>query len=312
MPMPRKIIMDCDPGHDDAVALLVAYGNPAIDLLAVTTVCGNQTVDLVTRNALVIGTIAGMTDVIFARGAEHPLRREHLAAESIHGPSGMDGPAPREPQLPLDPRPADQLIVDLIMASEPGEITLVATAPLTNVALALQREPAIAGRVAEVAIMGGAIGQGNMTPSAEFNILVDPEAAQQVFDAPWPITMMGLDVSHQALADPQVRSRIVALGTDVGQFVDELLEFFEARYLEHQHFEAAPVHDLCPVVYLIDPTVFELVRAPVAIETKGEFTDGRTVVDLRLPAGPDCRHQIGTGLDRTRFWDIVVDSLATI
>ena len=160
MPAPRKIILDCDPGHDDAIALLVAYGSPAIDLVAVTTVCGNQTVDLVTRNALVIGTVAGMTDVLFARGAEHPLRRDHLAAESIHGASGMDGPAPREPQLPLDPRPADQLIVDLIMAAEPGEITLVATAPLTNVALALQREPAIAGRVAEVAIMGGAVGQG--------------------------------------------------------------------------------------------------------------------------------------------------------
>ena len=198
------------------------------------------------------------------------------------------------------------------MSSPPGEITLVATAPLTNLALALRREPAIAGRVAEVAIMGGAIGQGNMTASAEFNILVDPEAAKEVFEAPWPITMMGLEVSHQALATPEIRRRIRGLGTDLGQFVDQLLEFFEARYREHQHFEAAPVHDLCPVVYLIDPTIFDLTRAPIAVETRGKLTDGRTVVDLRLPAGPECRHQVGIRLDHGRFWNIVIDSLTAI
>ena len=310
--MPRKIILDCDPGHDDALAILAAYGNPAIELLAVTTVCGNQTVDLVTHNALVIGTVARMEGVEFARGAERPLRREHKAAADIHGASGMDGPAPREATIELDPRTAAQLIVDTVMTAEPGEITLVATAPLTNLALALRIEPAIADRVAEVAIMGGAIGQGNMTASAEFNILVDPEAAKEVFEAAWPVTMMGLEVSHQALATPDVRRRIRSLGNDVGTFTDELLEFFEARYLEHQHFAAAPVHDLCPVVYLIDPTVFDLVRAPIAVETKGELTDGRTVVDLRLPAAPDCRHQVGTGLDHARFWDIVVESIAAI
>ena len=310
--MPRKIILDCDPGHDDALAILAAYGNPAIELLAVTTVCGNQTVDLVTHNALVIGTVARMHGVKFARGAERPLRREHKAASDIHGASGMDGPAPREPNIELDPRTAAQLIVDTVMSAEQGEITLVATAPLTNLALALRLEPAIAGRVAEVAIMGGAIGQGNMTASAAFNILVDPEAAKEVFEAGWPVTMMGLEVSHQALATPDVRRRIRGLGNDVGTFTDELLEFFESRYAEHQHFEAAPVHDLCPVVYLIDPTVFDLVRAPIAVETRGELTDGRTVVDLRLLAAPDCRHQVGTGLDHARFWDIVVESIAAI
>lgn len=188
----------------------------------------------------------------------------------------------------------------------------MATAPLTNLALALRREPAIAERVAEVAIMGGAISQGNVTPSAEFNILVDPEAAREVFLAPWSVTMMGLEVSHQALATADIRARIAAPATEIGSFVDELLQFFQDRYLEHQGFAAAPVHDLCPVVYLIDPTVFDLVRAPVAVETKGEITDGRTVVDLRRPAGPGCRHQVGTGLDHGRFWDIVIASLAAL
>ncbi len=310
--MTRKIILDCDPGHDDALAILAAYGNPGIELVAVTTVCGNQTVDLVTRNALVIGAVAGMTDVIFARGAEQPLRRAHRAAPDIHGESGMDGPELRPSDIVLDSRTAAELMVGIVMAAPPGEITLVATAPLTNLALALQLEPAIAGRVAEVAIMGGAIGQGNMTASAEFNILVDPEAAQQVFAAAWPVTMMGLEVSHQALATPEVRRRFVEMRSEVGTFVDELLEFFQDRYFRHQQFPSAPVHDLCPVVYLIDPTVFDLVRAPIAVETRGELTDGRTVVDLRLPAAPDCRHQVGTGLDHTRFWDIVLDSISAI
>ncbi len=310
--MSRRIILDCDPGHDDALAMLTAYGNPEIELVAVTTVCGNQTVDLVTRNALAIGAVAGMKDVMFARGAEQPLQRAHRAAPEIHGESGLDGPVLRPSGISLDPRTAAELIVDVVMDALPGEITLVATAPLTNLALALRLEPAIAGRVAEVAVMGGAIGQGNMTASAEFNILVDPEAAREVFDASWSVTMMGLDVSHQALATPVIRRRFVEMGSEVGTFVDELLEFFQARYHEHQGFEAAPVHDLCPVVYLIDPTVFDLVRAPIAVETRGEFTDGRTVVDLRMPAGPDCRHQVGTGLDHGRFWDIVVDSISAI
>ncbi|MTD13212.1 ribonucleoside hydrolase [Nakamurella sp. YIM 132087] len=311
--MATTIILDCDPGHDDAFAMLTAYGHPAIDLVAVTTVCGNQTVDLVTRNALAVGGLAGMTDVLFARGAEHPLVREHRAAPDIHGDTGLDGPPLPDPgAVTLDPRSADQLIVDLVMAAEPGEITLVATAPLTNLALALQREPLIAERVEGVAIMGGAVGQGNITPSAEFNILVDPEAAAAVFDAGWSVTMMGLEVSHQALATPEIRSRIAGLGTDIGVFADQMLEFFQARYLEHQGFESAPVHDLCPVVGLIDPTIFEFVRGPIAVETAGRLTDGRTVVDLRLPAGDDCRHRAGVGLDFDRFWDVVIDALSRL
>jgi purine nucleosidase len=308
----RRILMDCDPGHDDAIALLTAYGSPELDLVAVTTVCGNRDVDRVTANALALGTAVGMDGVLFARGAERPLAREHRSAADIHGESGLDGPVLEPGRLPLDPRPAAELIVDLVMAAEPGELTLVATAPLTNLALALRREPAIAGRVREVAIMGGAIGAGNVTASAEFNILVDPEAAREVFAAPWSVTMMGLEVSHQALATAGVRARLAALGSKAGTLVGELLDFFAARYLEHQGFPDPPVHDLCPVVHLIDPTVFELVAAPVDVETAGELTLGRTVVDLRPRPGGPARHRVATGIDVDRFWDVAIDALGRL
>ncbi len=311
--MARKLILDCDPGHDDAFAMLAAYGHPSLELIAVTTVCGNQTVELVTDNALSVAAVAGMTGVLFAKGADRPLLRKHRAAPEIHGDSGMDGPPhPVGVRPSVDPRPAAALIVDLVMAAEPGEITLVATAPLTNLAIAVALEPRIADRVAEVAIMGGAINQGNMTPSAEFNIKVDPEAAAMVFNAGWRVTMMGLEVSHQALASPSVRSRIRDLDNEVGVFADQLLDFFGARYLQHQGFAEPPVHDLCPVVYLVDPTVFDLVRAPVQVETGGGLADGRTVVDLRAPAAPDCRHTVSTGMDAARFWDVVLAGLGGI
>jgi purine nucleosidase len=310
--MTRRIVMDCDPGHDDAIALLAAYGSPALELVAVTTVCGNRDVDRVTANALALGTAVGMDGVLFARGAERPLVREHRSAADIHGESGLDGPVLEPGRLPLDPRPAAELIVDLVTAAEPGELTLVATAPLTNLALALRREPGIAGRVREVAIMGGAIGSGNVTPSAEFNILVDPEAAREVFAAPWSVTMMGLEVSHRALATADVRGRLAAMGTRTGVLCGELLDFFGARYLEHQGFPDPPVHDLCPIVHLIDPTVFDTVAAPVDVETAGELTLGRTVVDLRpRPEGP-VRHRVATGIDPERFWDVALAALGRL
>lgn len=308
--MTRTVIIDCDPGHDDALALFTAFGSSALEVAAVTTVCGNQTVDLVTRNALAVIEVAGMSGALVARGAERPLRRRHAPAPGIHGPGGLDGPDLPTTVGELDPRPAAQVIVDLVMGAAPGEITLVATGPLTNLALAVQREPRIAQRVSEVVIMGGAAAQGNITPSAEFNIHVDPEAAAAVFDAAWPVTMMGLEVTHQALATPDVRSRIAGLDSRVGRFSVELLDFFGERYRVEQGFDDPPVHDLCPVVYLIDPTVFEVVRAPIAVETTGELTVGRTVVDLRGPAPADCRHRIGLGMDPVRFWDVVLTSLA--
>lgn len=179
--MPRKIILDCDPGHDDAVALLLAHGNPEIDMVGVTTVVGNATIDHTTYNALSIARVAGIIGVPFARGAARPLVRQVETAESIHGESGLDGPTLPEPQIDLDPRPAAQFIIDTIMAAAPGEITLVATGALTNLALAARLDPRIVPRVREVVLMGGGAHVGNWSPVAEFNIVIDPEAAAIVF-----------------------------------------------------------------------------------------------------------------------------------
>ncbi|MFT4042302.1 MAG: nucleoside hydrolase [Gordonia sp. (in: high G+C Gram-positive bacteria)] len=307
---PRSILFDCDPGHDDAMALFVAHGSPAIDLVAVTTVCGNQTIDKVTRNALAIGSLAAMSGVTFAQGAAGPLVREHTPAADIHGDSGMDGPDLPEITCALDPRPAAAVIVDEIMAREPGTVTIVATGPLTNLALALESEPEIAHR-ADVSIMGGAIGAGNITPVAEFNIHVDPHAAQSVFTAPWRVTMMGLDVTHRAIAASSVHRRLTELATPIGDFCVSLLDFFGDRYAQHQGFDRPPVHDLCPIVHLIEPEIFDIRRAEVVVEVDGRYTAGQTVVDLRPQSVPG-RHRVALDMDVARFWDVVIESIATI
>ncbi len=198
----KKIILDCDPGHDDAIALLLAWGNPQIDLLAVTTVVGNQTLDKVTRNALAVARIANITGVPFAAGCPRPLVRNIEVAPDIHGDSGLDGPVLPEPHLQLDSRHAVDLIIDTVMAHPPGSVTLVPTGGLTNIAMAVRKEPRIAERVKEVVLMGGGYHVGNWSAVAEFNIKIDPEAAHIVFNEKWPLTMVGLDLTHQALATP--------------------------------------------------------------------------------------------------------------
>ncbi|WP_405683161.1 nucleoside hydrolase [Streptomyces sp. NBC_00057] len=310
--MARKIILDCDPGHDDAIAMLLAYGNPDVDLVAVTTVVGNQTLEKVTRNALSVARIAGITGVPFAAGCPRPLVRTIETAPEIHGESGLDGPVLPEPTLELDRRHAVDLIIDTVMSHEPGEITIVPTAGLTNIALAVRKEPRIASRVREVVLMGGGYHEGNWSAVAEFNIIIDPEAAHIVFNESWPVTMVGLDLTHQALATPEVRKKIAAVGTKPAAFVGELLDFFGATYLESQGFEHPPVHDPCAVAYVIDPTVMTVRKAPVDIELTGGLTLGMTVTDFRAPAAPDCHTQVAVKLDHERFWDLVVDALTRI
>ncbi|WIB63335.1 MULTISPECIES: nucleoside hydrolase [unclassified Curtobacterium] len=310
--MPQKIILDCDPGHDDAVAILLAHGSPEIELLAVTTVVGNQTLAKVTRNALAVARIAGITDVPFAAGADRPLVRTIEHAADIHGESGLDGPVLPEPSIELDPRHAVDLIIDTVMAHEPGTITLVPVGGLTNIALAVRKEPRIVERVQRVVLMGGGVHVGNMTPVAEFNIAIDPEAAQIVFTAGWDVVMVGLDLTHQALATPDVVARIAALGTGPARFVDELMGFFADAYRDVQGFDAPPVHDPCAVAHVIDPTIVRAVRMPIAVETTGTLTTGMTVADLRAPAPEDCRTSAALELDRDRFWDLVVDALERI
>ncbi len=310
--MPSKIILDCDPGHDDAIALLLAHGNPEIDLVAVTTVHGNQTIEKVTRNALAVATVAGITGVPFAAGAHRPLVREAEVAESIHGDSGMDGPALPEPAFEAEDRHAVDLIIDTIMNNEPGSITLVPTGALTNIALAVRKEPRIAQRVKEVVLMGGGYHGGNWSASAEFNIVIDPEAAHIVFNEKWKLTMVGLDVTHQALATPDVVAAIAAVGTKPAQFVVELLDFFSESYRDAQGFEFPPVHDPCAVALVIDPTVMDVIRVPLDVELTGTITLGMTVADFRVAAPENCTTFAATGLDHKKFWALIVDALTRI
>ena len=314
--MPRKIVIDCDPGHDDAIALLLAHGNPEIDLLAVTTVAGNQTLEKVTRNAVAVARVGGISGVPFAAGCPRPLLRPAIVAGDIHGESGLDGPVLPAPDpaldVALDRRHAVDLIVDTVMAHPPGEVTLVPTGPLTNVALAVRKEPRLVERVAEVVLMGGAYRTGNRTPVAEFNIGFDPEAAQIVFRERWPLTMVGLDLTHQALATPEVVTRIAAVNTAPARFVAELLAFFAGTYRSVHGFAAPPVHDPCAVALVADPGVLSTRRAPLDVETSGALTTGMTVVDLRDPEPADCRSRVAVTLDADRFWDLVVDALTRL
>ncbi|MEF3116667.1 nucleoside hydrolase [Streptomyces chrestomyceticus] len=310
--MARKIILDCDPGHDDAIAMLLAYGNPDIDLVAVTTVVGNQTLEKVTRNALSVARIAGITGVPFAAGSPRPLVRTIENAPEIHGDTGLDGPDLPEPNVELDRRHAVDLIIDTVMSHEPGEITIVPTAGLTNIALAVRKEPRIAERVREVVLMGGGFHEGNWSAVAEFNIVIDPHAAHIVFNERWPVTMVGLDLTHQALATPEVTKKIADVGTKPAQFVLELLDFFRDAYRENQGFEYPPVHDPCAVAYVIDPDVMTVRKAPVDIELTGGLTMGMTVTDFRWPIPEDCRTQVAVKLDHERFWNLVVDALQRI
>lgn len=310
--MQRKILLDCDPGHDDAVAMMLAWGNPSIELLGVTTVGGNQTLDKVTRNALSVATVVGMHDVPIAAGCRLPLVRPVEIAPDVHGDSGLDGVELPEPAVELDPRHGVDLIIETIMSNEPGTVTLVPTGPLTNIAMAARKEPRIVERVQEVVLMGGGYHVGNWSPVAEFNIKVDPEAAHIVFNEKWPIVMVGLDLTHQALATDEVAERIAAVPGSVSQFTLGLFIFFRKAYQDAQGFEFPPVHDPCTLAYLIDPTIVETVKVPVDVELNGSLTTGMTVADFRAPAPEDCHTKVATRLDAPRFWGLVVDAIDRI
>ena len=310
--MQRKILLDCDPGHDDAVAMMLAWGNPSIELLGVTTVGGNQTLDKVTRNALSVATVVGMHDVPIAAGCRLPLVRPVEIAPDVHGDSGLDGVELPEPAVELDPRHGVDLIIETIMSNEPGTVTLVPTGPLTNIAMAARKEPRIVERVQEVVLMGGGYHVGNWSPVAEFNIKVDPEAAHIVFNEKWPIVMVGLDLTHQALATDEVAERIAAVAGSVSQFTLGLFTFFRKAYQDAQGFEFPPVHDPCTLAYLIDPTIVETVKVPVDVELNGSLTTGMTVADFRAPAPEDCHTKVATRLDAPGFWGLVVDAIDRI
>ena len=327
-----KIILDCDPGHDDAIAMLLAWGNPDIELLGVTTVAGNQTLEKVTTNARALAAVGSITGVPFAAGASRPLVGPQLIPEEIHGDSGLDGPQLPAPGVELDSRHAILLIADILTEQPDKSVTLVPTGSLTNIALFARTYPDLVERVAGVTLMGGGHHTGNMTPAAEFNILADPEAAQIVFEAQWPVTMVGLDVTHKVLATPDRMEQLKKVNTDVSQFIAELVEFFGGSYMKERRYPGPPMHDPLAVAAVADPQVLTTVRAPIQVETKGEFTRGQTVVDLRRTWNPDqaedpsalgiaddyeadahgVRHHVGIDVDADRFWDLLTSALTRI
>lgn len=309
----KKIIIDCDPGYDDAVALLLAAGTPSIDLLAITTVAGNQTLEKVTKNALRIAKLAGLHDVPVAAGAERPLLRDKIIpAAYIHGESGLDGTTLPDADFKIDPRHATQLIIDVIMSEPEKSVTLVPIGPLTNIALATRLEPRIVDRVKEIVLMGGGFHIGNVKPMAEFNIENDPEAAHIVFEEKWPITMVGLDLTYQALATQSVKEKIAAIDTEAARFLTQVLSRFSENYKKSKGLDEPPVHDPCAVAYVIDRDIIETRKAPVHVEYRGTYTNGMTVTDLRRPAPDDCHTKIAMKLNQERFWNLIMDAVKNI
>ncbi|MCQ9370858.1 nucleoside hydrolase [Corynebacterium sp. 35RC1] len=308
--MSTKIILDCDPGHDDAVAIILALGSPEIDLLGITTVGGNQTLEKVTYNARQVCTVVGKQAPIYA-GCTRPLVRPVEVAESIHGETGMEihNFELPTPTVDVEDKHAVDFIIETVMSHEPGTVTLVPTGPLTNIALAARKEPRIVERVKEVVLMGGGYHTGNWSAVAEFNIKIDPEAAHIVFNEPWPVTMVGLDLTHQALATAEVEEEIRQIGSTVSEFTVGLFGYFRQAYKDAQGFDDPPVHDPCTVAYLIDPTVFTTQKMPIDVELHGALTTGMTVADLRAPAPADCHTQAAVELDHRKFWDLVIRAI---
>jgi inosine-uridine nucleoside N-ribohydrolase len=310
MASPRRVILDCDPGHDDAIAILLAAASPAIELRAITTVAGNQTLDKTTLNARRVCSVAGIRDVPIAAGCGRPLRREPIVSGEIHGASGLDGVDWDEPSVELDPRHAVDLIIELA-ESEARPLTVVAVGPLTNVATTLGRAPAIANRIERIAIMGGAIGLGNRTPSAEFNIYADPEAADVVFGSGIPITLVPLEVTHRALATDAVLHRIAALDTPVARMSVALMRYFADTYRRVFGFEAPAVHDPCAVATVIAPDIVATRHVNVAVDVGDGLSAGRTACDMYRTTGREPNADVGIDLDVTRFWDLIIAGLAT-
>lgn len=303
--MKHKIILDCDPGHDDAIAILLAAHHPEIELLAITTVAGNQSIEKTTLNALKICSFAGMTSVPVVRGMEGPLIVEPEYAADIHGESGLDGAHLPDPGFRAQEGHAVDFLIQTLLASE-GDITLVPVGPLTNIALAIRREPAILPKIKGISLMGGAIGTGNVTASAEFNIYFDPEAAAIVFACGRPITVCPLEVTHQALATAEVLNRLRSSGRPVAIMAADLCEFLK---LKDPYLAASPIHDPCAVAAVINPTLLKGDQMRVEIETRGEWTRGRTVCDVRGRSGKEPNAFVGYGLEAERFWEMTIETL---
>ncbi len=305
---PIPIVIDCDPGHDDAIALLLALASPEVEVIGVTTVAGNQTLEKTTTNALRVLELASRPEVPVAAGAAQPLVREVRVASEVHGDSGLDGPTLPAP----DVEPVREGAVDFlarVLLAAPDPVTLVPVGPLTNIALLLDDQPEAAARVDRIVLMGGAVAEGNVTPAAEFNIWADPEAAAQVFASGLDVTMVGLDVTHQALVLPEHADRLRSAGR-VGAVVAELLEFYGRFHKEIYGFPGSPIHDAVAVAHVIRPGLVETVQRNVEIEVESDLCRGRTVVDLWRRTGRPENAHVAVGIDAEGFVELLLERLA--
>lgn len=302
----RKIIIDCDPGHDDAVAIMMAASAPNLELLAISVEAGNQTLEKTGRNALNMVQYLGL-DIPVALGANHPLKREPQTCAAIHGESGLDGFTFPPLNIDFDKKDAVTLMKDILLEND--KVTLVPTGPLTNIALLLKNHPEVKSHIEEIVLMGGSIGYGNVTPAAEFNILCDPEAADIVFNSGLIVKMMGLDVTRRVLLYPKILERMNAIGNKVSDLFYALMKTFNLNQKKIFGHEGAPLHDPATIVYLIDPSVITLKKMNVVIDVSGGPSYGRTNCDQF-----DYLHQphnafVAIDIDVDKYWDVIEKGL---
>ncbi len=311
--MPQPIIIDTDPGQDDAVAILLALASPELEVLGITAVAGNVPLALTEVNARKICELAGRPDMKVYSGAIRPMLRPLRTAEHVHGKTGLDGPVLPDPQMKLEPRHAVDFIVDTLMERPAGTVTLCTLGPLTNIGLALVKEPRIASRIKRIVAMGGGFFEGgNMTPAAEFNIYVDPQAARLVFDSGAPITLIPLDCTHQALTTRARVEKFRNMGNRTGPAVAALIDYFE-RFDEQKYgTDGGPLHDPCVIAWLLRPELFTSREVNVAIECESELTMGMTIIDWwrvtqRKPNATVCR-----GINADAFFNLLAERLAKL
>lgn len=307
----RRLILDCDPGQDDAVNLLLAYSaRDSFDLLGITAVAGNAPLALTQRNARILADLAGGGDVPIFAGCDQPMARGLITAAHVHGATGLDGVELWEPRTPLAAQHGVHFLIEALRAALDASVTLVATGPLTNIAMALQLAPDIAIKIEEIVLMGGAMREGgNITPSAEFNFYVDPHAAARVFECGRPITVFGLDVTHQLLCTPARLARIAAIGGPVARAVHDWLGFFNRFDSAKYDSPGAPLHDPCTMAYLLMPQLFSLKACAIAIETQSALTLGHSAVDFWGVTGAPANARWAHGVDSEGFFDLLVQHL---
>ena len=310
---PRPIIIDTDPGQDDAIAILLALASPELDVLGITAVAGNVPLALTEQNARKVCELAGRTEMNVFAGCARPLLRPLVTAEYVHGRTGLDGPDLPAPSMPLQERHAVDWLVETLMAAPDGEITLCPIGPLTNIATAMVREPRILPKIREIVLMGGGFFEGgNTTPTAEFNIYVDPHAAHVVFDSGVKLTMMPLDVTHKALMRHDWIEHVDRLGTPVGKAAAAMMAFYERFDMEKYGEAGGPLHDPCVIAYLLRPELFQGKDCNVVVETGSELTMGMTVVDWWDVTDRPSNCQVMNRIDADGFFGLILDRLGRL